>query len=349
MKINKMRKYVQRARQYYLAPTASRKLNESEESTLRKVVSLDDIINESIREYNILVHRARKNKTVNYALFESLANGNTKLNRTEVIGKTLQAIRECEMYEAGLSALKSKSNKADVIEALSLLEGEKFNREKRGDYSTSYGLDFTQEEINEMSKFELKKYQLITESEDEEAKDEPKDKEDAEDDLDLDDEMEFDLDEPEAEDDEEAEDDLDAEEGDTVNLEKIAITVTDIDRIKKELKDYGIPEEAIEEDDVEDNEDQDGEVRKGKVKIDSEYALELRDFFKEKYDIDLEEKLGIEIEEAEEGDDGTNADDDEEDSDEEDYSDDDIFKVDKEDDFDDFFGDDEEEEDKDKE
>ena len=317
----RMKKLIHRARRYYIAPTAPSAINEAETKAALEVVTLTDILNESLREYKIKLHRARKAKETNWALFESATNGNTNLNVSKTIAGLVESLDECEHLEKAVSALTKRTNKSDMITYLSLLEGEKIDKEKKGDFSDQDGIEAEDDEEKEIEK-------------------EDSDEEDKENDFE-----DIDLEEPGEEDDEDAEGDIDAEEGDTVNLEKISITVTDIDRIKKELKDYGIPEDAIEEADVEDNEDQDDEVRKGKVKIDSEYALELRDFFKEKYDIDLEEKLGIEIEESDKGDDGTNADEeskDDEEDDEEEYSDDDIFKVDQEDDFDDFFGDDDE-------
>ena len=314
----RMRKLIHRARRYYLAPSAPIDINESETKAALKVVTLDDIINESLREYKIKLNRARKRKQINYALLESVSTGNKSLNHFEILAKTKDSLLECEECEAAIEALTKRNNKGDIITYISLLEGDKLDKEKKNDFSDSDGIE-PEEDEDELF--------------------------DSDDDSDDDsDKEEIDLEEPDEEDADDAEGDLDAEEGDTVNLEKISITVTDIDRIKKELKDYGIPEDAIEEADVEDNEDQE-DVRKGKVKIDSEYALELRDFFKEKYDIDLEEKLGIEIEESDKGDDGTNADEesDKDDKDDKEYSDDDIFKTDKDDDFDDFFGDDDEE------
>ena len=70
----------------------------------------------------------------------------------------------------------------------------------------------------------------------------------------------------------------------------IVLTVKkdDVDKCKEELVDAGIPEDAITEVDTEDDDEN------GKLKVDADYALELKDYLKGK-GIDLEEKIGGEI------------------------------------------------------
>ena len=96
----RMRKLIHRARRYYLAPPAPIDINESETKAALKVVTLDDIINESLREYKIKLNRARKRKQINYALLESVSTGNKSLNHFEILAKTKDSLLECEECEA---------------------------------------------------------------------------------------------------------------------------------------------------------------------------------------------------------------------------------------------------------
>ena len=112
-----------------------------------------------------------------------------------------------------------------------------------------------------------------TENSDEEGKDKPKDGDDNSEDEDTED----------------------------VPMTAIVLTVKkdDVDKCKEELVDAGIPEDAITEVDTEDDDEN------GKLKVDADYALELKDYLKGK-GIDLEEKIGGEIiddsaEDSEEG------------------------------------------------
>ena len=81
----------------------------------------------------------------------------------------------------------------------------------------------------------------------------------------------------------------------------IVLTVKkdDVDKCKEELVDAGIPEDAITEVDTEEDDEN------GKLKVDADYALELKDYLKGK-GIDLEEKIGGEIidDSTEDSDDG---------------------------------------------
>jgi len=79
------------------------------------------------------------------------------------------------------------------------------------------------------------------------------------------------------------------DETEDVPMTAIILTVKkdDVDKCKEELIDAGIPEDAIDEVDTEDDED-------GKIKVDADYAIELKDYLKGK-GIDLEEKIGGEI------------------------------------------------------
>ena len=112
-----------------------------------------------------------------------------------------------------------------------------------------------------------------TENSDEEGKDEPKD----------------------------GDDNSEDEETEDVPMTAIVLTVKkdDIDKCKEELVDAGIPEDAITEVDTEDDDEN------GKLKVDADYALELKDYLKGK-GIDLEEKIGGEIidDSAEDSDEG---------------------------------------------
>lgn len=112
-----------------------------------------------------------------------------------------------------------------------------------------------------------------TENSDEEGKDEPKDGDDNSEDEDTED----------------------------VPMTAIVLTVKkdDVDKCKEELVDAGIPEDAITEVDTEEDDEN------GKLKVDADYALELKDYLKGK-GIDLEEKIGGEIidDSTEDSDDG---------------------------------------------
>ena len=94
-----------------------------------------------------------------------------------------------------------------------------------------------------------------------------------------------------------------SEDDDTEDVPMTAIVLTvkkdDVDKCKEELVDAGIPEDAITEVDTEDDDEN------GKLKVDADYALELKDYLKGK-GIDLEEKIGGEIidDSAEDSDEG---------------------------------------------
>lgn len=93
----------------------------------------------------------------------------------------------------------------------------------------------------------------------------------------------------------------DDEETENVPMTAIVLTVKkdDVDKCKEELVDAGIPEDAITEVDTEEDDET------GKLKVDADYALELKDYLKGK-GIDLEEKIGGEIidDSTEDSDDG---------------------------------------------
>lgn len=94
-----------------------------------------------------------------------------------------------------------------------------------------------------------------------------------------------------------------SEDEDTEDVPMTAIVLTvkkdDVDKCKEELVDAGIPEDAITEVDTEEDDEN------GKLKVDADYALELKDYLKGK-GIDLEEKIGGEIidDSTEDSDDG---------------------------------------------
>ena len=96
-----------------------------------------------------------------------------------------------------------------------------------------------------------------------------------------------------------------SEDEDTEDVPMTAIVLTvkkdDVDKCKEELVDAGIPEDAITEVDTEEDDEN------GKLKVDADYALELKDYLKGK-GIDLEEKIGGEIidDSTEDSDDGGN-------------------------------------------
>lgn len=92
-------------------------------------------------------------------------------------------------------------------------------------------------------------------------------------------------------DDDKSEDDSEEEIKDMVAIQ---LTVKDTDKVKSELISAGIPEEGIEiiKDAVVD-EDPD-KAENGEIKVDADYAIELKDYLKGK-GIDLEEKIGGEI------------------------------------------------------
>lgn len=81
------------------------------------------------------------------------------------------------------------------------------------------------------------------------------------------------------------------EETEDVPMTAIVLTVKkdDVAKCKEELVDAGIPEDAITE-----IEDDDEESEQGKIKVDADYAIELKDYLSGK-GIDLEEKIGGEI------------------------------------------------------
>ena len=125
---------------------------------------------------------------------------------------------------------------------------------------------------------------------------------------------------------------------DTEDVPMTAIILTvkkdDVDKCKEELVDAGIPEDAIT--DIEGEEDDEN----GKIKVDADYAIELKDYLKGK-GIDLEEKIGGEIvDDSEEGGDKENKEGDEENKEGEEGGDEDGLDFDSE--FGDLFGDDEE-------
>lgn len=93
--------------------------------------------------------------------------------------------------------------------------------------------------------------------------------------------------EPEAE----AEEQKDKEEDEDVPMTAVVLTVKKGDgaKLKDELIEAGIPEDDV--DVIEGEEDDEDD----KVKVDANSIFELKDFLKEKKDIDLEEKLGGEI------------------------------------------------------
>lgn len=88
-------------------------------------------------------------------------------------------------------------------------------------------------------------------------------------------------------------DDSDTAEEETEDVPMTAIVLTvkkdDVSKCKEELVDAGIPEDAITE-----IEEDDEESENGKIKVDADYALELKDYLAGK-GIDLEEKIGGEI------------------------------------------------------
>ena len=88
----------------------------------------------------------------------------------------------------------------------------------------------------------------------------------------------------------EGDDNSEDEETEDIPMTAIVLTVKkdDVDKCKEELVDAGIPEDAITEVDTEDDDEN------GKLKVDADYALELKDYLKGK-GIDLEEKIGGEI------------------------------------------------------
>lgn len=120
------------------------------------------------------------------------------------------------------------------------------------------------------------KYRKLYESEDDDSSDE-----DSSDDSSSDEDEAEDKKGDEGSDDEETED---------VPMTAIVLTVKkdDVDKCKEELVDAGIPEDAITEVDTEEDDEN------GKLKVDADYALELKDYLKGK-GIDLEEKIGGEI------------------------------------------------------
>ena len=120
------------------------------------------------------------------------------------------------------------------------------------------------------------KYRKLYESEDDDSSDEG-----SSDDSSSDEDEAEDKKGDEGSDDEETED---------VPMTAIVLTVKkdDVDKCKEELVDAGIPEDAITDVDTEDDDEN------GKLKVDADYALELKDYLKGK-GIDLEEKIGGEI------------------------------------------------------
>lgn len=96
--------------------------------------------------------------------------------------------------------------------------------------------------------------------------------------------------EPEAEEHKE-EEQKDKEEDEDVPMTAVVLTVKKGDgaKLKDELIDAGIPEDDV--DVIEGEEDDEDD----KVKVDANSIFKLKDFLKEKKDIDLEEKLGGEI------------------------------------------------------
>lgn len=104
----------------------------------------------------------------------------------------------------------------------------------------------------------------------------------------------------------------------------IQLTVKDTDKVKSELISAGIPEEGIEviKDAVVD-EDPD-KAENGEIKVDADYAIELKDYLKGK-GIDLEEKIGGEIVADDSDDESKDDSDDSDDESKDDQSELDIF------------------------
>lgn len=133
------------------------------------------------------------------------------------------------------------------------------------------------------------KYRKLYESDDEDSSDEGSSDEGEDDDKG--DEGSSDEGEGDDKGDEEGEDkDGEGDETEDVPMTAIILTVKkdDVDKCKEELIDAGIPEDAITDIEGEDDDEN------GKLKIDADYALELKDYLKGK-GIDLEEKIGGEI------------------------------------------------------
>lgn len=86
----------------------------------------------------------------------------------------------------------------------------------------------------------------------------------------------------------------DSEEDEIKDMVAIQLTVKDSNKVKDELIAAGIPEEAIEIVTESKEATDDEEAVNGEVKIDADYAIELKDYLKGK-GIDLEEKIGGEI------------------------------------------------------
>lgn len=86
----------------------------------------------------------------------------------------------------------------------------------------------------------------------------------------------------------------DSEEDEIKDMVAIQLTVKDSNKVKDELIAAGIPEEAIEIVTESKEATDDEEAVNGEVKIDADYAIELKDYLKTK-NIDLEEKIGGEI------------------------------------------------------
>lgn len=135
-------------------------------------------------------------------------------------------------------------------------------------------------EIKESVAERFAAYRHLYESEDEEEKEEPV-KEDP-----ADEKPEEPADEPA----EPKEDDKKDSEDEDIPMTAVVLTVKHDDgvKLKDELVEAGIPEDDIDVIEGEDDEDD-------KVKVDANSIIELKDFLKEKKDIDLEEKLGGEI------------------------------------------------------
>lgn len=152
----------------------------------------------------------------------------------------------------------------------------------------SVEIDSDEDEAYESVAEKFSRYRKLYES-DEEKEDE---------DADSADETEQE-DKPDAEgkesegDESEVKDSEEVETNETEDIPMTAIVLTvkkdDISKCKEELISAGIPEDAITE-----IEEDDEESENGKIKVDADYALELKDYLAGK-GIDLEEKIGGEI------------------------------------------------------
>jgi hypothetical protein len=280
--------------------------------TGRELATLDDSISGTGAEYLIIddFTYGQVNDVVDLIELVSSLNINVVL-----IGKCDSAVAE-QLPGNTLSLVANYVYTPTYDRAVANVEDDEFAYESVTEKFAKYRKLYESDETNEEDK-EDKVNEDDTDSDDNSSDDDKKDDNSSDDDKKDDDSSSDDN-----------SDDTSSDETEDVPMTAILLTVgkDDADACKDELVDAGIPEDGIE---IIDSEEDD---ENKKIRVDADYAFELKDYLKGK-GIDLEEKIGGEIVD----DSAEDSSDDDKDSDDDTTSDDD--KDSNELSFDDEFGD----------